>query len=81
MKLPQLPQDQANHYIYGSIAAVVGAYIAQAFGVDRWLGAVAFAAALGFAKEAYDRLSKKGTPDLNDAIVTAAGALPVVLVL
>ena len=81
MNLPQLPQDKANHYIYGSAAAVVGAHVAMQLGIDPRLGAVGTAAAFGFAKEAYDRLTKKGTPDLNDAIATAAGATPVVLAL
>ena len=81
MNLPQLPQDQANHYLYGSACAVVGAPVAQALGLDCRLGAIAAAAAAGVAKEVYDRVSKKGTPDHRDAIATAAGALPVVLAL
>ena len=81
MSLPQLPQDKANHYIYGSAAAVVGQYVTAQLGVDSRLGAVVFAALVGFGKELYDHVSKKGTVDMNDAIATAAGALPVVLAL
>lgn len=67
--LPQLPQDKANHVLYG---------LAGFLGVGLVFGAVAgviFAALIGAAKEVYDRVTKKGTPDVLDFVATAAGGV------
>lgn len=65
----QLPSDKANHFI-------VGLYIFMLFGVI--FGTVAGLAAAIFAailKEIYDALSEKGTPEVWDALATAAGGV------
>lgn len=79
MNLPQLPADKANHFLYGCAIAVAGAFAALQAGLDPRMGAIAAAAGFGVGKEVYDKVSKKGTPDVVDAVVTAAGAAPVVL--
>lgn len=79
MKLPIFPQDKANHFLYGTVAAVVGTYAAAFFGVEPRTGAVLAATIAGVGKELYDYVSKQGTPDPMDAVATAAGALPVIL--
>ena len=72
MNLPVIPADKANHFCYGAVIACCGMY---------WTPMVALclAAAVGAAKEVYDRVSKRGTPDGMDAVWTVAGATPVVL--
>lgn len=75
--LPQLPQDKANHAVYGAVLGLVGAIGAKLLGAPPALGAVALAGGIGVAKEAYDRTSKRGTPDTLDAIATAAGGVAV----
>lgn len=65
--MPQLPQDKANHFIYGLVGFL---------GVGLIFGMVAgilFSAIIGAAKEVYDRVTKKGTPDVLDFVATAAG--------
>jgi hypothetical protein len=67
--LPQLPQDKANHFIYGlAIFLVVG------FAIDAVAG-VGAAALFGAVKEVYDRVSKKGCPEAMDFLATAAGGV------
>jgi hypothetical protein len=75
--LPQLPPDKVNHAAYGAVLGFVGAIGAKLLGASPALGAVALAGGLGVAKEAYDRISKQGTPDTLDAIATAAGGVAV----
>lgn len=77
--LPQLPQDKANHLLYGSVAAVIGGVVAPYAGVDPRIGMAAAAAAAGVAKEVWDKLSKLGDPNAADAIATACGAIPLVI--
>lgn len=81
MKLPMLAHDKANHYVYGTAAAVIGAHAAGFFGADMRVGAVAAAMAVAGAKELYDYTSKKGTPSSGDWLATVLGAVPVILVL
>lgn len=68
MTLPLVPQDKANHFVYG---AVVGALAAAAVGHPN--AALIAAVALGFVKELYDLAGSKGTPDWRDVAWTAAG--------
>lgn len=84
MNLPQLPQDKANHFVYGvGIALVAGLLAARIPALGSLLPltpgqAGALAAALAAAaKEVYDRTSGKGTPDALDAVATAAGGVAV----
>lgn len=77
--LPQLPQDKANHLLYGCAASVVGGLVAIHTGFDPRIGMAAAAAAVGVGKEVWDKLSKLGDPSAADAIATACGAIPVVI--
>lgn len=65
--LPQLPQDKANHLVYG-----LAIFIAFGFAFGAVAGLVA-AALIGAAKEVYDKVSGKGCPDALDFVATAAG--------
>jgi hypothetical protein len=69
MKLPLIPQDKANHLVYGLIVfIVVGTFTSPVVG----LGAALF---VGAAKEIYDRVSGKGTPDALDFVATGFGGV------
>ncbi len=72
MDLPVIPADKANHFAYGAMAAGMGSLHSVAAGA-------ALCAAVAIGKEIYDRVSKRGTPDLMDAVWTMAGAMPVLV--
>ena len=66
--LPQLPQDKANHLIYGLLMFMVMTPFTGA------LLAVLTVAIIGALKEIiHDKLMGKGTPDFWDFVATAAG--------
>jgi len=67
--LPQLPQDKANHFIYGALIYLV---IGVVFGAVAGLTA---AFLIGAAKEIYDKVSGKGCPDVLDFVATGAGGV------
>jgi hypothetical protein len=67
--MPQLPQDKANHFIYG-----LAIFLVMGFAIDAVAG-VGAAALFGAAKEVYDRVSKKGCPEAMDFLATAAGGV------
>lgn len=70
MKLPLIPQDKANHFIYGLI---IFTSISPILGVLFGLGICIVAA---FMKELYDLQHKAiHTPDIYDAIWTIAGGV------
>lgn len=81
--LPQLPQDKANHHLYGELAALIGAVagplLATRFGfvLDPRAGAAVGAIAAGVIKEVWDKVTGKGDPSLGDFLATASGAVPV----
>jgi hypothetical protein len=56
MNLPFLPQDKANHFIYGTVLAVLAAGLAVAFGYREFAGCAALGTSswAGVAKEAHD---------------------------
>ncbi len=66
MTLPQLPQDKANHFVYGAVLFVP---VMLAFG-PIWAMAAVTAAAI--AKELRD-MRGFGTPEFADASATIAG--------
>lgn len=66
MNLPVIPADKANHAVYGALAASLGGMHSVAIGAG-------LCAVLAIGKEVYDRVSRKGTPDIMDAVWTLAG--------
>lgn len=73
MKLPLIPQDKANHAIYGAlIFFVLQFFVAPIIA----LFAVAIVA---FLKEVYDRVTHSGNSEVLDFLVTIAGAIPLFL--
>jgi cytosine/uracil/thiamine/allantoin permease len=77
MKLPILPQDKANHFVYGCVIAALGCIVSPI------LGAL-LATGFGVGKEVYDIWRHKtnpgsATPDIWDATATIAGGLVVVV--
>jgi hypothetical protein len=69
MKNIIIPQDKANHFVYGFL---IFAFFSLFFTEIICLIIVAFIAA---AKEIYDKVSKKGTPELLDFVFTVIPAL------
>lgn len=69
MKLPQIPQDKANHFIYGFVIFLFACLI---FNDLISLIIVTFVA---IVKELIDKFFKKGTPEVTDAITTILPAL------
>lgn len=79
MNLPQLSQDKANHFIYGSIAAWAGACVAAMLGYPPPEGMVGGAFVAGVLKECYDYWTRRGTVDALDLVATTAGCLPLMI--
>ena len=80
MNLPLIRQDLANHAVYGSVVFTVGYMLAPVINKPALLIGALLVVAFAIAKEIYDKVSKKGTPDPLDAIATVAGAAPAALV-
>jgi hypothetical protein len=72
MNLPQLPADKANHFAYGAALAGVGA-------LHSVLAGAALCALFAIGKEVYDRVTKRGNPEVADAVATLLGAVPVLV--
>lgn len=68
--LPMIPQDKANHAVYGTVIYGIVKIVTQ--NKDWALIAVCAAAVL---KEIYDKVSKKGDPEILDALATVMPAL------
>lgn len=67
--IKRIAYDKKLHYAAGLlIAGVLTNFIPVLF-------AVGIAVLVGVAKEVYDRITKKGTPELADFLWTTAGAL------
>lgn len=67
--IKRIAYDKKLHYAAGLlIAGVLTNFLPV-------LIAVAIAVAVGIGKEVYDRVTKKGTPELADFLWTTAGAL------
>lgn len=72
MNLPQMPADKANHFAYGAAIAALGGLHSVLMG---------FALCLLFAvgKELRDRATRRGSPELLDAVATMAGGVVALL--
>jgi hypothetical protein len=69
MMLPIIPQDKANHFVYGCFLAGAGALHSVEAGI-------AICAIFAVAKEVRDKLSGKGTPELADFFWTVLPTVP-----
>lgn len=89
MNIPMLPQDKANHFVWGSVAAVVGAVAAYALHKPQHAASFAQGAtcAAGAVKELADYISNKraraaSLPEdhevsFEDFAATTGGGIPV----
>jgi TM2 domain-containing membrane protein YozV len=69
MKKILIPQDKANHFVYGFL---IFAFFSLFFTEITCLFIVIFVAGI---KEIYDKASMKGTPELLDFVFTVIPAL------
>lgn len=84
MPLPSLPQDKANHVVYGAAIALAAYAVLLAIGTPHaaWFSMLAVAI-FGFGKEVIDRLKNRAAEreelkpphgvELMDAVATLAG--------
>lgn len=78
--LPVIPQDKANHFVYGAVIFTVAYVLFTIAGLPAL--PIAAGAVVGFAvgKEVYDKMHKENhTPDIKDALATMAGGFVVAL--
>jgi hypothetical protein len=73
MKLPLVPQDKANHYIYGSVI-----YFITSLCLSPILSLIVVLL-IAFLKELYDYKTKKGTPEVMDIVWTMIGGLTIMV--
>jgi hypothetical protein len=66
-----IPTDKINHFIAGTII-----YLFSQFIFTMWVALIPVIV-IGTAKEVYDYISKRGTPDINDLLFTIYGAMPI----
>jgi hypothetical protein len=69
-----MPIDKQYHFVAGFLIFL----IAQLFLSDLW--AMVVVIAIATAKEVYDYISKKGTPEIDDLLFTIYGALPIFVI-
>jgi len=72
MLLPQLPQDKANHALYGALICA-----SCHWAIGPWALIPVIIAAVG--KELYDLYTGKGNGEILDAVCTVAGGAIVLL--
>jgi hypothetical protein len=69
-----MPIDKQYHFIAGMIIYIFASLLMPT------LWAMVPVVAIATAKEVYDYISKKGTPDINDLLYTIYGALPILII-
>ena len=80
MNLPTFPADKLGHYLWGSLASVVGVFAARLFDLPVWAGALGAALVVGLIKDVLlDLVMKRGQFDPIDILATAAGGAPAAL--
>lgn len=72
MKLPQIRQDRANHFIYGFLIFIISNFFLQDY------LSLLVVALVGLGKEVYDEYKYKGF-DIIDFIFTLLSALIIVV--
>jgi hypothetical protein len=75
-----IPVDKIKHFLAGSISSISTAP-ALIYNDRSVYWAVLSAVIIGAAKEIYDKVSKKGTPDLWDFIATSLGGIVVAIII
>ncbi len=79
--LPMLPQDKANHFIYGLLIFLLFKIILVRYSTKTLkrrisLIGIISCSLFGISKEIYDYLNKDvHTPDIYDAVITILGGL------
>jgi hypothetical protein len=80
--MPVIPADKANHAVYGLAVGAVVTVAAILVGLPYIpVYSVVAAAAIGVAKEVYDKVSGKGFASGMDAVATTLGGVPVSVIL
>jgi len=75
MKLPQLPQDKANHFIYGFVIYVLANLFLNPY------YSLAVVITFGVGREVVQKIIKKGKAEIMDAVWTIIPALILMLVM
>jgi presenilin-like A22 family membrane protease len=68
-----IPKDKQYHFFAGFII-----YLFSQFIFTIWFALIPVIA-IATAKEVYDYISKKGTPEINDLLYTIYGAIPTII--
>jgi hypothetical protein len=68
-----IPKDKQYHFFAGFII-----YLFSQFIFTIWIALIPVIA-IATAKEVYDYISKKGTPEINDLLYTIYGAIPILI--
>jgi hypothetical protein len=81
-QISRIPPDKVLHFVGGTILAVFYVFVLYLFHrLQRHVSLPSiflFSFVVGIIKElVYDKLLKKGTPDIVDALATGLGALPI----
>lgn len=63
-----MPQDKVYHFIGGALLCIATGLV-----TGQPAAGIVAAIVVGIAKEVYDKVSRRGTPELLDAAATAAG--------
>lgn len=69
-----IPKDKQYHFIAGFII-----YFFSQFIFTTWVALIPVIA-IATAKEVYDYISKKGTPEINDLLFTIYGSIPILII-
>ena len=71
VNINNIPNDKLKHYMVGSILGLSVILISYY--------SILIVLAFAIGKEVYDKLSKKGTPEVADAVYTIVGGLVTIL--
>jgi len=73
----KIGRDKWKHFAAGFLVSFLTVVIASIFTTNILILAlgVGTSTVVGIAKEVYDKVSKKGTPDIMDAVFTTLGGI------
>ena len=80
MKQFMLSLDKSNHFVWGSLASLVGFAASRLFGGPAYLWSQGFAAAAAVGKEVIDCTFRGKKFSTDDVAVTVLGGAPVSVV-